>query len=99
MTDRRMTRRTFLKTGGAVVVAIGVRSVKPNRVMARVVIMLQMSFCAVPAFMRVEPATTSGPTSATISMSAARPSGEPGLQVIPTVLAPRPRAYSTAAMV
>jgi nicotinate dehydrogenase subunit B len=35
MKDHRMTRRTFLKTGGAVVVAIGVGSVRPGRIAAQ----------------------------------------------------------------
>ena len=48
-----------------------------QRVMAPVVIMFRIIFCAVPAFMRVEPEMTSGPTSATMAMSAASASGFP----------------------
>ena len=43
--------------------------------MAPVVIMFRIIFCAVPAFMRVEPEMTSGPTSATMAISAAAASG------------------------
>ena len=47
--------------------------------------------------MRLEPAMTSGPTSATIAKCAVFSSGEPALQVTAMVLAPRRRACSTAA--
>src|SRR3984885_16142388 len=65
--------------------------------MAPVVIMLSTIFCAVAAFMRVDPETTSGPTSATMQMSATPERGVLWLQVTAAVLAPRARAYSTAA--
>ena len=40
--------------------------------------MFNTSFCAVPAFMRVVPAMTSGPTSGAIAISTARESSESG---------------------
>ena len=49
--------------------------------------MLSTSFCAVPAFMRVEPATTSGPVSGVIGISTARASSESGVQLMPAVTA------------
>ena len=55
---------------------------------APVVSMLRTSLVAVPAFIRVEPATTSGPASGSIAMSTARESSDPGVQLIPTVTAP-----------
>ena len=58
--------------------------------------MFSTSFCAVPAFMRVEPATISGPTSGAIGISTARDSSESGTQLIPTVTAPRRLASATA---
>ncbi len=64
--------------------------------MAPVVIMLQIIFWAVADFMRVDPDTTSGPTSATMVVSATSESGVPVLQVMAAVMAPRARAYSTA---
>ena len=42
---------------------------------------VRIIFCAVPAFMRLEPAMTSGPTSVTIATCAAFSSCEPRLQV------------------
>src|SRR5271157_2404118 len=54
---------------------------------------------AVPAFMRDDPARTSGPTSVTMAKSAARSSGELRLQVRAMVQARRRGAYLTAAMV
>jgi len=47
--------------------------------------MLSTIFCAVPAFIRVEPASTSGPTTGTIATSAARVISESGTQVTATV--------------
>ena len=61
--------------------------------------MLRTSFCAVPPFMRVEPATISGPTATQISSSAASASGESGLHASATVSAPRARASVIAATV
>ncbi len=59
--------------------------------------MLSTSFCAVPAFSRVEPVTTSGPTITSTAWWAARESGTPALQESPTVRAPSLRASLTAA--
>src|SRR6476661_4711347 len=67
--------------------------------MAPVDSMFRTIFCAVPAFMREEPATASGPTSVTIVIWAALASSDPGLHVTATVLAPRARAYLRAATV
>ena len=67
--------------------------------MAPVEIIFRTILCAVPAFMRDDPASTSAPTSVTMAKSAARSSGELRLQVSAMVWAPRRRAYSTAAMV
>ena len=55
--------------------------------------MLSTNFCAVPAFIRVDPATTSGPTSGVMAISTARASSESGVQLIPTVTAPSRRAF------
>ena len=46
-------------------------NVLPMRIIAPVVIVLRISFVAVPALRRVLPVTTSGPVTATIAMSAA----------------------------
>src|SRR6201994_4397083 len=59
--------------------------------------MLSTIFCAVAAFMRVDPEITSGPTSATMQMSHTEEMAVLWLQVTAAVLAPRARAYSTAA--
>ena len=67
--------------------------------MAAVEIMFSTILWAVPAFIRDDPARTSGPTSVTIAKSDARSSGELQLQVRAIVCAPRRRAYSPAAMV
>ena len=65
--------------------------------MAPVVIMLSTSLVAVPAFMRVEPVTTSGPVSGSTMMSArSRISAGGGEQATSAVLAPTPRAYASA---
>jgi len=65
---------------------------------AIVEIMLSASFCAVPAFSRVEPVSTSGPTSISMAMSAAAPTAEFLLHVTPTVAQPTLFAYSSAAI-
>jgi hypothetical protein len=41
--------------------------VRPRRTIAAVEIVLRTSFCAVPALSRVEPASTSGPTTTSIT--------------------------------
>src|SRR5215470_5531136 len=53
--------------------------------MATVDSMLSTIFCAVPAFIRVDPASTSGPTTGTIATSATRVISESGTQVTGTV--------------
>src|SRR5271163_300657 len=67
--------------------------------MAAVEIMLRTILWAVPAFMREDPARTSGPTWVTMAKWAARSSGELGLQVRAMVWAPRRRASAMAAIV
>ena len=67
--------------------------------MAAVEIMLRTILWAVPAFMRDDPASTSGPTWVTMAKCAARSSGELGLQVRAMVRAPRRRASVMAATV
>src|SRR6266508_5444782 len=71
-------------------------NVRPSRTIATVEIVLRTSFCAVPAFIRVDPAITSGPTTMRISCSTADPSGESGTQTMPAVTAPAAAARSTA---
>ena len=61
--------------------------------------MLSTIFCAVPAFIRVEPASTSGPTTGTIATSTACAISDPGTQVTATVNAPSARARLTAPIV
>ena len=51
--------------------------------------MLSTSFCAVPDLSRVEPVTTSGPTTGAIEICAMVAIGDPGLQVSAMVVAPR----------
>src|SRR5205814_5372798 len=72
--------------------------VLPSLIMAPVVIVFSTSFVAVPAFMRVEPVTTSGPTIGSIVTStlATRSAGGGEDATIP-VLAPRVAARSSAA--
>ena len=50
---------------------------------------LRATRCAVPAFMRVEPAIGSGPVSSQIAQSASSRIGVPRLLAIPIVSAPR----------
>src|SRR5438105_6334931 len=61
--------------------------VRPSFTIDVVESMLRMSFVAVPAFIRLDPAMTSGPTSTTMATSAARAGGESGVQVIAMVAA------------
>ena len=53
-------------------------NVFPSRTIEIVEIVLRTSFCAVPAFRRVEPARNSGPTTTAISWSTSAPSCESG---------------------
>ncbi|MNW64176.1 hypothetical protein D3C74_424350 [compost metagenome] len=57
---------------------------------------LSTSFCAVAAFMRVEPVTTSGPVSSRIATSTRDARRACGLALTSTVAAPRSRATSNA---
>ena len=58
--------------------------------------MLSTIFCAVPAFIRVDPAITSGPTRGAMLIAAIRASGDLGFDVTPTVNARRRRAWASA---
>ena len=66
------------------------------RTIASVVSMLSTSFCAVPAFRRVDPAMNSGPTTTSMAMSASRPAAESGLHATETDRAERRRASRMA---
>ncbi|OII16930.1 hypothetical protein BIV03_04785 [Curtobacterium sp. MCBA15_016] len=68
------------------------------RTIASVVSMLRTSFCAVPAFRRVDPAMNSGPTTTSMAMSASRPAAESGLHATETDRADLRRASRMAAM-
>ena len=63
---------------------------------AIVEIVFRTSFCAVPAFMRVEPAITSGPTSISMASSTCRVSSESRTHASPIVRAPAFAASWTA---
>ena len=52
--------------------------------------------CAVPAFMRVEPAIGSGPVASRIGWSASTSSGVSALLAMPTVKAPRSPCFAQA---
>ena len=70
----------------------------PSLTIAVVDSMFSTSFVAVPAFMRLDPATTSGPTSTTIGTSGSRARREAGLHVMPIVAAaPRSRLAASRA--
>src|SRR5678816_500941 len=71
----------------------------PRRIIVVVLIMLRTSFCAVPAFMRVDPVTISGPTRVSITTSATFAMGESGAATIAAVRAFLDFAYSRAAIV
>ena len=64
--------------------------------MAQVESILSTSFWAVPAFIRVEPVTASGPVRTTMAKSQARSRGVSGLQVRATAALPAFLAASTA---
>src|SRR5438105_2139427 len=72
------------------------RWVWARRVKTAVLNMFRITFWTVPAFSRVEPAITSGPLSTSIAMSAAWPSGEPGLHVTAIRSGPSTAARSNA---
>ena len=58
--------------------------------------MLRTSFWAVPAFIRVEPETTSAPVSTTMGTSARSPMRESRLETMATVFAPPSLAFTIA---
>jgi len=60
---------------------------------------LSVTFCAVPAFSRVEPATNSGPTRVSTASSVTATSGVCGLATTATVSAPTVLAAAAAATV
>src|SRR5205823_899963 len=74
-------------------------NVRPRRIIVTVEIALRTSFCAVPAFRRVEPDTTSGPTMTATSCCALAPSALCGAHTTATQSAPAVRADSSAASV
>ena len=63
-------------------------STRPRRIITAVESMLSINFWAVPAFMRVDPVTNSGPTTASRAYSASAATGDAGLQVIEAVSSP-----------
>src|SRR5262245_5318540 len=71
----------------------------PKRDIVPVERMFRPIFCADPAFMRLDPASTSGPTTVTMARSAAFSRGELLLHATAIVLALCLRAYSIAATV
>ena len=71
----------------------------PSLIIVAVLIMLRTSFCAVPAFIRVEPVITSGPTKVCIVRSAVLDIGLFSTQTTATVFAPLLFANSMAAWV
>ena len=93
-TTRRARARSFALL--ATTSTIRFPNVRPSRTMVTVEIVFRMSFCAVPAFIRVEPAITSGPVTATISWSARRPSLESRAHTTATVSAPASDAARAA---
>ena len=68
----------------------------PRCTIATVVSMLSTILVAVPAFSRVEPAMTSGPTAGEMTMSTKVCSSVPGQQVRKTILTPFRRARVSA---
>ncbi len=68
----------------------------PSRIIETVEIVLSTSFCAVPAFRRVDPARNSGPTTTTISCSTSDPSCDPAAETTQAVRAPASAAVSSA---
>ncbi|SYL11079.1 Uncharacterised protein [Klebsiella pneumoniae] len=62
--------------------------------MAPVVIILSISFWAVPAFMREEPVMTSGPTTGVMAIPARRLISLSGLQLTAATVAQSDSAYS-----
>jgi hypothetical protein len=73
-------------------------NVLPSRTIAPVVNMFSTSLVAVPAFSRVDPLSTSGPTTTITGSSTSGSSSDSVLQAMPMVNAPTRRAYRTAPM-
>src|SRR6266850_998789 len=69
----------------------------PSRAITAVLSMFNTIFCDVPAFSRVDPVSTSGPTSGAITIFASRAAAIRRLDVTATVNAPRARANFIAA--
>ena len=70
--------------------------VLPRRIMDTVEIVLRTSFCAVPAFSRVEPARISGPTTTSISCAHRRARSDPGTHTTQAVNEPAADAARAA---
>ncbi len=70
--------------------------VRPIRTIVAVEKAVSTSFCAVPAFIRVDPAMTSGPVSTVTRMSTSSPTVTRGLHDTSAVVAPRRRASRSA---
>ena len=94
-TLRRARSRSFALAG--VTPTIRPPYVRPSRIIVTVEIVLRTSFCAVPAFSRVEPAITSGPTTTAISCSARAAAWLSRALATATPSAPASRATSSAA--
>ena len=94
ITMRRTRARSF--SFAALTSTMRLSNVLPSRIIEMVETMFSTSFWAVPAFSRVEPASSSGPTTTTISRSTARPSSESGAQTTHAVEAPAAAAASIA---
>src|ERR1700744_971981 len=75
---------------------IRLEKVLPSRIMSAVEKLFMIDFSADVAFSRVEPAIASGPVWATTAAWTSAHSGEPGLQVIRAVYAPRSAAADRA---
>src|SRR5262249_47400097 len=71
----------------------------PRRIIVAVLIMFRTIFCAVPAFIRVDPVMISAPTAKCTVVSAIFDIGEFSEQTIATVFAPLLLANSSAARV
>src|SRR5207248_1785481 len=91
-------RRARVRSFSFVAATSIIRSPKvlPSRIIARVEIVFRTSFCAVPAFRRVEPATNSGPTTTASSCSQVRASSESRTETTQAVRAPAAAAASSA---
>jgi hypothetical protein len=93
-TTERCRARSFSFSGATPTIRFP--CVRPSRIIEIVEIVFSTSFCAVPAFSRVEPAITSAPTGTHTSRSASFASSDPSTHVTQPVNAPRERAASSA---